>query len=234
MRLKRVSFLICLLIFTSSIPLAWAQDPTPEAEIEMTEVSLEDNHIQFTFSHPAAWVGEELESPFLAMHFAGDEETLALNLLMSSEPPVWQSGRFAVAIFLADQRQFPNTGDLSNDASIPDIAAFAATGFEGVFQDLEVCGFAIEDRPAAQIRGTFGEGETGFEYLTLLVDMGMGTDYREFGQLVGLAAIGEMDDLAAVLRDVATSMEVVEDGEPRPLDEVESTAELPECEFETE
>jgi hypothetical protein len=234
MQLKRVSFLICLLIFASSFGLVQAQTPTPEDEIEMTEVTLEDGRVEFTFSHPAAWFGEELDSPFPAMHFAGDEETLALNLLMGSEPPVLESGQFAVGVFLADQRQFPNTGDLANDASLPDIAAFSAKGFEGIFQDLEVCGFAIEDRSAAQVRGRFGEGDAGFEYLMILVDMGLGTDYREFGQLIGLAATGEMDDLAVVLRDMATSLELVEDGDPRPLDEVESSAELPECEFETE
>jgi hypothetical protein len=230
--LKHAISVVCIVLGLSLVPSVLGQ--SPELPEDFTEVELEDGRVLFSFSYPEEWAAAELESPFAAMQFANDEETLALELIDSSGPPVLEAGQFAVGIFLADQRQFPNSDELENDASIADTAAFAAAIFEELSQDVEVCVFEVGDRPAAQIRTSIDLDGIRFDLLRLLVDMGIRDEMREFADLVALAGFGEMDDYQQIFLDIAGTMELTEDGEPRVLDSAESTVELPECEFEME
>lgn len=226
---KRLVGAVGLLVVLGAAAIADAQ--TPEADPETTPITLEDNRIQFNFAYPADWVSAEQESPFLALQLANDQDILDSNLLSGSEPPIIAAGQVAAYVFLADQRNFPETGELANDASVADTAAFAAEGFQSILQEVEACIFQIEDHPAAQISGHFGE-EEGFDFLMILVDMGMGSQYREFGQVIALSALGEMPAYAPTVLDIAASMEVLEDGEARRLEEAEILSDLPECESE--
>jgi hypothetical protein len=232
MNSKHMAWILCVILGLSIVPSVMGQAPTSEPPEDFTEVELEDGRTLLTFAHPDEWAVAELDSPFAAMQFADSEDTLELGFIQGSEPPILQAGQFAIGIFLADERQFPNSDDLEDDASIADMAAFAAALFEELSDDVEVCIFEVGDHPAAKIRTSIDLDGISFDLLRMLVDMGSKNDMREFVDILALSAPGEMDDYQQDFLDIVASMDITDDGEPRPLEIVESTVELSECEFE--
>lgn len=232
MNSKRISWIICIILGLTIVPSVLGQESTPEPPEGFTEVELEDGDVLFTFAYPEEWVTAELDSPFAAIQFASNEA--AMGLIDSEELPLLQEGQLSVGVFLADQRQLPNSDELEDGASIADTAALAAEIFEGIFEDVEVCVFEAGERPAALIRASLNQEDATFDIQRILVDLGMGDESREFGDIVALSAYGEMVEYEQAFLHMAASMKVTEDGEPRPLESAESNVELPDCEFETD
>jgi hypothetical protein len=185
-------------------------------------LTLEEDGLRMMLSIPSGWVQTDTRmfSSFPAAALAPNDAMLVPDVLQGSEPPVFESGHVMLLTTLAE------AVDLSapeRDSDLETVVQNWAELFASSLGETSVdTQLQVGDLPAALVRVDTGGVEIG----VLFVSVGSAPNQTEsqFVMLLALTASGELDDSLDVVLEVAASVRVFDQGEPRLAAAVEEAA----------